>query len=191
MSRRCRPIWTNPRTDNVLAQSQKPAFVQRSLWRAEEAKLFVIWRQHNLEKSMTSKSFLVLAIASLIGTTSSALAQKVGTYSGTSADGGFVSFSVVENSGVFSFTNGDVNFMAACTSPARTASEGWGFFLGQDIVKGNNPFHSGNDYYDIRGTMQFVTNNKIKGTITSVTAVFVPGNDPPTKSQFCKSPKQA
>ena len=80
--------------------------------------------------------------------------------------------------------------MAACTSPSRTASEGWGFFLSQDIVKGSNPFHSGNDYYDLRGTMKFVTDNKIKGTITSVTAVFVPGNDPPTKSQFCKSPKQ-
>jgi hypothetical protein len=120
-----------------------------------------------------------------------ALAQKVGTYSGNSADGGYISFSVTESGGIFSFGNGDVNFMAACTNPVRTASEGWGFYVGQQIVGGVNSFHSGNDYYDIRGTMQFVTNSKIKGTITSVTAVFVPGSTPPNKAQFCKSPKQA
>jgi hypothetical protein len=140
---------------------------------------------------MIRSSFLLIAIATLIGTATGAVAQKVGTYSGTSADGSFMSFSVTKNGGVFSFTNGDVNFQAACKNPVRTAFEGWGFYLGQDIVHGVNDFHSADDYYDVRGTMTFVSDNKIKGTVTSVTAVFVPGNDPPDKAQFCKSPKQA
>jgi len=119
-----------------------------------------------------------------------AQAQKVGTYSGTAADGTFISFSVTESGGIFSFANGDVNFQAQCTHPSRVASEGWGFFLGQQIVPGTNDFHSGNDYYDTRGSMHFVNNKVIKGTITSVTAVFVPGADPPKNAQFCKSAKQ-
>ena len=134
----------------------------------------------------------LFTIAALALCTGAAQAQKVGTYSGTAEDGTFISFSVDKNGtgGTFRFVNGDVNFQAACTNPARTASEGWGFFLGQDIVGGANAFHSGNDYYDTRGTMHFVGSNTINGNITSYTAVFVPGNDPPKKAQFCKSDKQ-
>ena len=118
-------------------------------------------------------------------------AQKVGTYSGTSADGGFISLKVEQPGGVFTFTAGDVNFMPHCTHPSRIASEGWGFSLDIPIVSGTNDFHSGNDYYDTRGSLHFVNNKVIKGTITSVTAVFVPGADPPNAAQFCKSAKQA
>lgn len=134
--------------------------------------------------------FAAAALACFAGT---ADAQKVGTYSGTAADGTFISFSVDKNGtgGSFRFTNGDVNFEAKCTHPARTASEGWGFFMGQDIVAGANPFHSGNDYYDTRGTMKFAGAHTLKGSITSVTAVFTPNGDPPTKAQFCKSAKQS
>src|SRR5215467_3659180 len=113
----------------------------------------------------------------LVGFATGASAQKVGTYSGTADDGSFVSFTVAKDGSSFSFTNGDVNFQAQCTNPDGVANEGWGFFLGQDIVNGDNPFHSGNDYYDIRGSMHFTNNNTIKGTLTSVTAVFVPGDD--------------
>jgi hypothetical protein len=132
----------------------------------------------------------LVAAAAVICMAGTAQAQKVGTYSGTAEDGTFISFSVDKPGASFRFVNGDVNFQAACTHPARIASEGWGFFLGQDIVAGSNPFHSGNDYYDTRGSMHFVNNNTIKGTITSYTAVFVPGNDPPKKAQFCVSAKQ-
>lgn len=137
----------------------------------------------------TSAFLAGLAFLTLAG---SAQAQKVGTYSGTSEDGGFISFSVDKNgtAGSFRFANGDVNFMAQCNNPSRIASEGWGFLVNQDIVDGSNPFHSGNDYYDVRGSMHFTGPNTIKGTITSVTAVFVPGADPPKKSQFCKSALQ-
>ncbi|HWA92244.1 MAG TPA: hypothetical protein VG889_19555 [Rhizomicrobium sp.] len=138
------------------------------------------------------RNTLLIAVA-LACAAGSAQAQKVGTYSGTADDGTFISFSVDKNgtAGAFRFVNGDVNFQAQCTHPVRTANEGWGFFLGQDIVDGSNDFHSGNDYYDTRGSMHFTGPKTIKGTITSVTAVFTPNGDPPTKAQFCKSAKQA
>lgn len=141
---------------------------------------------------MMRKPLFIAGTAALLLSAGAAQAQKVGTYSGTADDGTFISFSVDKNgtAGAFRFVNGDVNFQAQCTHPARVASEGWGFFVGQDIVDGNNPFHSGNDYYDTRGSMHFTGPNTIKGTITSYTAVFVPGNDPPAKAQFCKSAKQ-
>jgi len=139
---------------------------------------------------MTRASLFVAGAAALCFATG-AQAQKVGTYSGTADDGTFISFSVTESGGVFSFYNGDVNFQAQCKNPSRVASEGWGFYLGQQIHDGLNDFHSGNDYYDTRGSMKFTGPNTIKGTITSVTAVFVPGDDPPVKAQFCKSAKQA
>lgn len=117
-------------------------------------------------------------------------AQAVGTYSGTSADGGFITLSVQKPAGTFTFTMGDVNFMPQCTKPSRIASEGWGFSLNQPIVAGTNNIHSGNDYYDFTLALHFVNNKTIKGTITSVTAVFVPGSTPPNASQFCKAAKQ-
>ncbi|MBV9992424.1 MAG: hypothetical protein JOZ72_14175 [Alphaproteobacteria bacterium] len=136
---------------------------------------------------------MILAAAATILVAGTAQAQKVGTYSGTAADGTYISFTVDKNgtAGAFRFANGDVNFEAQCTHPSRVASEGWGFFVGQDIVAGANPFHSGNDYYDTAGSMHFVNNNTLAGTITSVTAVFVPGSTPPVNAQFCKSAKQA
>ena len=118
-------------------------------------------------------------------------AQQVGTYSGTSADGQTITMQVTETSGQFFFGNVNVHFEATCTHPAGTADEGWGFFLGQQIVSGSNDFHSGNDYYDITGSLHFPNNKTIKGTITSVTAVFVPGSSPPKAAHFCKSAKQA
>jgi hypothetical protein len=141
---------------------------------------------------MLHKHKLISVASSLLftaGFAAGAQAQKVGTYSGTADDGTFISFSVTKPASTFQFTNGDVNFQAQCTNPSRVASEGWSFFLGQDIVGGTNAFHSGNDYYDTRGSMHFVNNNTIKGTITTVTAVFVPGQDPPKAAQFCKSAK--
>jgi len=138
---------------------------------------------------MTRVSLFLASVAALSFATG-AQAQKVGTYSGTADDGTFISFSVTKPGANFQFTNGDVNFQAQCTNPNRVANEGWGFFLGQDIVAGSNPFHSGNDYYDVTGSMHFVNNNTIKGTITSVTAVFTP-SDPPKNAQFCKSAKQS
>ena len=134
--------------------------------------------------------FFLAGAFSMVLAATGAQAQKAGTYAGTSVDGGNISVTVTGSSPNFTLSNMNVNFQAHCTHPARTANEGWGFFLGQAIVSGDNNFHSGNDYYDIHGALHFPSNNKIKGTITSVTAVFVPGANPPIKSQFCKSAQQ-
>jgi hypothetical protein len=142
---------------------------------------------------MQQKHTLLRAVSALIfaaGIATGAQAQKVGTYTGTSDDGGFISLTLTESGGVFTAAGMNVNFMANCTHPTRTTNEGWGFFLGQTLTTNDNDFHSGNHYYDISGTFHFPGSKTIKGTITSVTSVFVPGNDPPTAAQFCKSAKQ-
>ena len=139
---------------------------------------------------MIRKSLFFASIISLACVASAAQAQKAGTYVGTSQDGGNISITVTGSSGNFTLSTMNVNFQALCKNPDRTANEGWGFFLGQGVISGDNPFHSGNDYYDITGKLHFPNNNHIAGSITSVTAVFVPGSNPPVKAQFCKSAKQ-
>jgi hypothetical protein len=117
-------------------------------------------------------------------------AQKVGTYSGKQSDGGFISFTVTESAGVFSLGSMNVNFSATCKNPgAGTTNEGWGFYLNQPISGGAADFHSFDHYYDISGSLTFVTDHVVKGTVTSVTAVFVPGPTPPTQAHFCKTAK--
>lgn len=139
---------------------------------------------------MTPRSIFLAGVISLLLSAGTAQAQKAGTYAGTSDDGGNISVTVTGTTPNFTLANMNVNFQAHCTHPSRTANEGWGFFLGQAIVDGENDFHSANDYYDIRGSLHFTGPKTIKGTITSVTAVFVPGDNPPVKAQFCKSAKQ-
>lgn len=131
-------------------------------------------------------SSALISIAPIAG----ANAQVAGTYSGTSADGALIVMTVTGTTGNFEFTTVNVNMLPECTNPARQVSEGWGFFLGQTIVAGTNNFHSGNDYYDVTGSLHFPSNKTIKGTLTSVTAVFTPGHTPPNGAQFCKSPNQ-
>jgi len=140
---------------------------------------------------MIRKALLVAAAVSATCLAGAAQAQSAGTFAGTSADGGNISVVVTGTAPNFTITSMNVNFMANCTHPARTANEGWGFFLGIPVVAAGTNFHSGNDYYDITGIAKFPNNHSIKGTITSVTAVFVPGATPPDAAQFCKSPKQA
>ena len=120
-----------------------------------------------------------------------AQAQKAGTYNGQSADGNFMSMTVTESGGVFTITNTSVDFVATCRHPPGTASEGWGFYLGIPVSAGTANFHSGDDYYDITGVANFPNNRTIRGTVTSLTAVFVPGTTPPNQAYFCASPNQA
>lgn len=139
---------------------------------------------------MIRKSLFVACVASLACVSGAAQAQKAGIYAGISADGGNISVTVTGSAGNFTLSNMNVNFKPVCKNPDRTASEGWGFFLGQTVVGGDNDFHSSNDYYDIRGALHFAGDKKIVGNITSVTAVFVPGDNPPAKAQFCRAAKQ-
>lgn len=139
---------------------------------------------------MIGKTAISLAaFLALAGMTGTAQAQKAGTYSGTSQDGGAISMSVT-GTGPYTITSMNVNFLANCQSTGDTANEGWGFYLGETINSSGTDFHSGNDYYDISGTLHFPNNNTIKGKITSLTAVFQPGHNPPNKAMFCKSNSQ-
>ncbi len=140
---------------------------------------------------MIRKALLAAAAVSATCLAGVAQAQSAGTFVGTSSDGGTISMVIAGTSPNFTITLMNVNFLAACTHPARTASEGWGFSLNTPVVAAGTDFHSGNDYYDITGVAKFPNSHTIKGTITSVTAVFVPGATPPDAAQFCKSPRQA
>ena len=139
---------------------------------------------------MTRYKFIA-ALAGALFTTTGAMAQLAGTYSGMSADGNTIVMVVTESSGVFTATTTNVGFVASCNIPGNTVSEGWGFLLNQQFVNNAMSFTSHNDYYYIFGKAHFSGNTVIKGVITSLTATFAPGNTPPIKSQFCKSPNQA
>ena len=129
------------------------------------------------------------AAVSLIG--GGALAQSAGSFAGTSADGGIISLTVAKSGSTFTVTDTSVNMLVSCKHTGLEGSEGWGFYLNDDISSGQTDFTSNNDYYYITGGMHFVGHNTIKGTITSYTAIFVPGATPPAQAQFCVSPKQA
>jgi hypothetical protein len=135
----------------------------------------------------TFAAALTVALATATGT----LAQQAGNYSGTTADGHTITLTVTESGGIFSITTMNVSFLANCNIPGNTIYEGWGFYLGQPFVSGALNFVSHNDYYYIFGKAHFSGNTVINGVITSLTATFAPGNTPPIKSQFCKSPNQA
>jgi hypothetical protein len=134
---------------------------------------------------------LLVSAAAFALACGSASAQKAGSYSGQTADNNTISLTVTGTSPNFSVGGMNVGFVADCARTGNSVSEGWGFFLGQPIVSGENDFTSHNDYYWFVGTFHFVNNNTIKGTIVSYTATFVAGDDPPRKAQFCVSPKQA
>lgn len=126
----------------------------------------------------------------VIGTAAAAQALRTGTYSGTSADGNFISLTVT---GPFPYkmTNMNVGFQAACPNTGgKIASESWGAFLGTPITSSGADFATHNDYYDIEGNLTFQDTKTIVGHITSRTAVFVPGATPPAAAMFCKSPSQ-
>src|SRR5690242_19288570 len=130
------------------------------------------------------------AIAAARSITGGAPAQLFGTYPGSSADGELMSMSVIQAGSTLSIGNADVNMRVDCYHPGRLDYEGWGFYLGQDIVAANINFHTGNHYCDSRGMFYFYNAKAIRGTVSSVTAVFVPGPDPATAAQFCSSPTQ-
>lgn len=126
----------------------------------------------------------------LVASTLPGIAQKVGSYTGQSADGNTVSLTVTGSPGSYEIGNMSVGFTAPCKS--GTATEGWGFTLNTPLASnGSTPFVSRNDEYYISGGLHFTSNTKIEGNIESRTAVFVPGPTPPTAAHFCHSPKQS
>jgi hypothetical protein len=141
----------------------------------------------------TRRASTLLAALAAISWASAGEAQQVGTYSGTTADGNGLSFTVGidQNTGAYEFTGAGIGFTAYCKKSNYDFNTGWSFGLGQDIVSGsNNVVVNANqyNYFYINYNLTFTDNNTIQGTVNSDTAVFEPG-EPPTKADFCKAPK--
>lgn len=115
-----------------------------------------------------------------------------GTYSGASADGNSVSFTVADDgNGVLALTGQSYNFSAMCND-GSTFNSGWG--LGYDTpITGNK----------VKNTFAFpyLTNivsltfsadgQSATGTISSVSPTLTPVGPKPKKALFCKSPMQS
>jgi hypothetical protein len=146
----------------------------------------------NTMRTSASGLCRISILAVLFGTTA-ASAQQVGTYSGNTADGSGISFTVAVDSstGAYEFTGAGIGMNAFCKRTNTTFSTGWGFGLGQDIVSGNNNIvvnANQYNYFYINYNLKFTDNDTIQGTVNSVVAALEPGN-PPTKAAFCKAPK--
>jgi hypothetical protein len=133
---------------------------------------------------------ILAASAALATLATPAVAQQAGSYAGTSADGSYVSLTVTESGGVFTITGMNVNMLAACKHTGNTANEGWGFYVGTQVVDHFANFVSGNDYYYTTGNITWPSKNKAVGRIESWTATFTSSARPPTDSQFCISKDQ-
>jgi hypothetical protein len=120
-----------------------------------------------------------------------ASAQTAGSFAGQTADGNTVSLTITQSGSTYTVAGMSIGMSAFCKRTGITMNEGWGFFSGADISTGSTDFTSANDYYYYVGSMHFVGHSTIKGTLTSYTATFVPGEAPPKQAQYCVSPKQA
>ena len=122
-----------------------------------------------------------------------AAAQMAGVYSGTSADGNTVSFTVsTDSSGVLAVTSANVFFSAQCNFGGPVLTEGEGFGLDAQISGGraSSVFSFPQFYIDL--TFAFYPNGQMaRGTVTTVASALEPAADRPTKSYTCTSPRQA
>lgn len=132
---------------------------------------------------------LLAVMSLLVLSAGSAMAQKVGTYSGKTTAGDTILLGVVKEDGKLIINYIFVSYSAKCTNPTRTLQEGWGAGLHNKVKKGQNTFKAANNSFDARGTLRFVNDNKVEGDVSAVAAVFVPSDKRPSKAQFCKSAK--
>lgn len=119
-------------------------------------------------------------------------AQTAGTYSGSSADGQTVSFTVgLDGDSRLAVTSASVGFEAPCKGgTAPTLSSGWGF--GSDAVITNHraTLIAPDPFFYITATLKF-TGSTVTGLITTRAPYLDPGHTPPNRADFCESPLQA
>jgi len=125
-----------------------------------------------------------------------ASAQQVGTYSGTTADGNPVSFTVsldtVNN--VDEITGANISFAATCSATGTITNQSWGFGVAEDIIGGRASFAADDDYFDIYAPSGVAFNGSgttMYGHLVSRTAIFKSQGPPATGAQYCISPSQA
>ena len=131
------------------------------------------------------------ALAACAASSSPALAQKVGTYSGTTTDGQGVSFTVTQdaNATTLSITSAQIFFNATCRNSTETLNEGEGYGLSTPIVNHQAPIAATFTDFNFVGTVYFV-GTTMHGNVTSRAAKLSTANTPPTQSLFCMSPSK-
>jgi hypothetical protein len=137
-------------------------------------------------------SLILAALLCAIGTTAGA--QKAGTYTGTSADGQYLDFTVGTdtNTNNLAVLEAGINFDAACNGGNPDLIQSWGLGFTQDIANRKADFvFDGQDIY-VNANMAFSKDgNSVTGTINTRVVGFAPSTGAPTKSEFCQSAKQA
>ena len=119
-------------------------------------------------------------------------AQQAGTYSGTSADGQPISFTVgLDGDSVLAVTGASISFEAPCKGgTAPTLFSGWGFGTDAVITNKRASLVAPDPFFYITASLRFVGSN-VTGTITTRAPYLDPGKTPPNKADFCESPLQA
>ena len=125
---------------------------------------------------------------------SGADAQKAGTYTGMSADGQYLDFTVGTdpNTNSLAVLEAGVNFDAACKGGYPDLIESWGIGFTQDIANRKAlVVFDAQDIY-ITANMTFSKDGStVTGTIDTRVVGFAPSTAAPTKSEFCESARQA
>jgi len=140
------------------------------------------------------KQILSLACMLFCAIGTSAGAQTIGTYYGTSADGQFLDFTVGTdpNTSSLALTGSGINFDAPCKSPNPDLMSSWGFGFTQDIADRKVTMQVGAQDVNVLANMTFSRDgNTVSGAITSRAVAFVPFTSVPSKGEFCESSKQA
>jgi hypothetical protein len=122
-------------------------------------------------------------------------AQTLGGYSGTTADGNTITFTVAKDSNnKVAVTGMGIGYTAKCrgTAPA-TYNSGIGF--GADaVIKSEKAKYTagagGEEYYYIPITFDFAS-SPVSGTISVRVAILDMSKGAPTKTEFCESATQA
>ena len=119
-------------------------------------------------------------------------AQTAGTYSGTSADGQTVSFTVgTDSDSNLAVTGASIDFAAPCkggTAPTRYS--GWGFGADAVITSHKAVMTAPDPFFYIVATLKF-SGSTVSGLIQTRAPYLDPGHTPPNMADFCESPSQA
>jgi len=143
---------------------------------------------------MSSLRVTALACTMFCTIVSGAEAQKAGTYTGTSADGQFLNFTVGTdtNTNSLAVMEAGINFEAACKGGYPDLIQSWGLGFTEDITDRKAVLVFGGQDIYVTANMAFSADgNSVSGMITTRVVGFAPSTGAPTKSEFCESAKQA
>jgi hypothetical protein len=147
-----------------------------------------------MRKFMKRLMSVPLALAGVFACAiSPAAAQVAGTYSGTTADGNGVSFTVATdpNTGLLAVTGAGIGFSDMCRD-GSTLNTGWGYGLNQDIVARKVSNTTAGSYFTITFNLTFAPNGQsATGRIASFSPTLNPVGPHPTSALYCKSPMQS